>query len=278
MAVQRFYVVGGEYADTAFTTPAPGTQLETRGPFTEREAKVCWRELTGKTVDNAMVRFFLRAEEEINTGKTFWVVGGEYADSSFTKMQTGKELEVYGPFDKWDAALGFWRGMTSKSVDDALVRYDIRENYQPGDSPVGQRAVKAKPRLQPTETKSIAIAATPEKVFAFLMDGANWPKWAIHNVKAVTPRAAGIWNLQTARGQGQLTLKGDAANGIIDEVFVDADGNAWNVPGRVVAAGGGAVVVMTFTKPSGVNDNQFFQGMAQMDDELETLKRVIEGG
>ncbi len=278
MSGTRYYVVGGEYADTSFTTPAAGTQLETRGPFTEREAKICWRDLTGRTVDNAMVRYFLRAEEEVDKSKSYWVVGGEYADFGFTKMQTGKELEVYGPFDKWDAALGFWRGMTAKSVDDALVRYDIRENYQPGDSPIGKRpAAAGKFKLVPTLTKSIAIGATPEKVFAFLMDGANWPKWAIHNVKAVTPRASGIWNIQTARGNGQLTLKGDAASGVLDEVFVDADGNAWNVPGRVVAAAGGAVVVMTFTKPSGVTENQFVQGMAQMDDELDALKHVIEG-
>ena len=277
MSGQKYYVVGGEYADTSFTTPAPGTELETRGPFSEREAKICWRELTGKTVDNAMVRFFLRAEQELS-GKSYWVVGGEYADTSFTKMQAGKELEVYGPFEKWEAALGFWRGMTAKSVDDAQVRYDIRENYQPGDAPIGGRGgAKNKLTLQPTQTKSIAIAATPEKVFAFLMDGATWPKWAIHNVKAVKPVAAGVWNLETARGPGQLTLKGDAASGVIDEVFVDADGNAWTVPGRVVSAGGGAVVVMTFTKPSGVNEIQFFQGMAQMDDELDTLKRVLEG-
>ena len=277
MSGQKYYVVGGEYADTSFTTPAPGTELETRGPFSEREAKICWRELTGKTVDNAMVRFFLRAEQELS-GKSYWVVGGEYADTSFTKMQTGKELEVYGPFEKWEAALGFWRGMTAKSVDDAQVRYDIRENYQPGDAPIGGRGgAKNKLTLQPTQTKSIAIAATPEKVFAFLMGGATWPKWAIHNVKAVKPVAAGVWNLETARGPGQLTLKGDAASGVIDEVFVDADGNAWTVPGRVVSAGGGAVVVMTFTKPSGVNEIQFFQGMAQMDDELDTLKRVLEG-
>ena len=277
MAAQKYYVVGGEYADTSFTTPAQGSQLETRGPFSEREAKVCWRDLTGRTVDNAMVRYFLRSEDQLS-GKSYWVVGGEYADSSFTKMQAGKELEVYGPFDKWEAALGFWRGMTSKSVDDALVRYDIRENYQPGDSPVGQRAgAKPKLKLLPTETKSVTIAATPEKVFAFLMDGANWPKWAIHNVKSVTLRASGIWNLETARGPGQLTLKGDAASGVIDEVFVDAMGHAWTVPGRVVSGGGGAVVVMTFTKPGGINDAQFFQGMAQMDDELEALKRVLEG-
>jgi hypothetical protein len=129
MSKQQFYVIGGEYADTSFTEPCPGTELEKRGPFPEREAKAIWRELTGKTVDNAMVRYFLKAAEDQNE-KIYWVVGGEYADSSFTKLAAGKELEVFGPFEKWEG-LGFWRALTSRSVDDAMVRYDIRKNYNP---------------------------------------------------------------------------------------------------------------------------------------------------
>ncbi|MDX2144664.1 MAG: DUF4170 domain-containing protein [Rhodospirillaceae bacterium] len=129
MAEQSFLVIGGEYADTSFTEPAPGTKLEAYGPCSEREAKVIWRDLTGRTVDNAMVRYFIKSADEVN-GKIYWVVGGEYADSKFTKLASGKQLEVYGPFEKWEA-LGFWRGLTSKTVDDAMVRYDLRKNYDP---------------------------------------------------------------------------------------------------------------------------------------------------
>lgn len=123
MSEQKFYVVGGEYADTAFTTPAPGAELETHGPFTEKEAHDFWRDITGKTVDNAMVRYVVRAAEDL-AGKTYYVVGGEYADTSFTQMAPGKEMEVYGPFER-SQAMDFWRGITSQTVDSALHRYDI---------------------------------------------------------------------------------------------------------------------------------------------------------
>jgi hypothetical protein len=116
MSGQSFLVIGGEYADTSFTEPAAGTKLETYGPCSEREAKVIWRDLTGRTVDNAMVRYFIKAADEV-IGKIYWVVGGEYADSKFTKLALGKQLEVYGPFDK--------------TVGDAMVRYDLRKNYDP---------------------------------------------------------------------------------------------------------------------------------------------------
>lgn len=33
---KKFYVVGGEYADTAFTTIAPGHKEERFGPFGEQ--------------------------------------------------------------------------------------------------------------------------------------------------------------------------------------------------------------------------------------------------
>jgi hypothetical protein len=280
MAEQQYYVVGGEYADTSFTVPASGTTLEMRGPFSERDAKTCWRDLTGKTVDNAMVRYFLKAEDQIN-GKIYWVVGGEYANSSFTTLQAGKELEVYGPFEKWEA-LGFWRGLTSKSVDDALVRYDIRENYQPGDAPsaaAGKVPAGAKSGvLQPAATKSVAITASPRKIFDFLMDGRNWPKWAIHTVKAARSGKDGDWELDTPRGTARLKLKGDVASGVVDHTFTDAGGDAWIVPGRVVPSGGGAVYVLTYIQPINMGDAEFKNRMSQMDDELSALKRTVESG
>ena len=193
MAAQRYYVIGGEYADISFTVPAPGAQVETHGPFeSERDAKVCWRDLTGKTVDNAMVRYFLKAADE-TVGKNYWVVGGEYADPGFTRLAKGKELEVYGPFERAEA-MGFWRGMAAKSVDDALMRYDIRENYEAGDS--GGKFRNTGRALEPVATKTVAIAAVPDKVLAVLMDGGSWPKWATYTAKsarAARRGAMGTW-------------------------------------------------------------------------------------
>lgn len=126
MSEKKFYVVGGEYADTAFTTPAAGTELETHGPFTEKEAHDFWRNITGKTVDNAMVRYVVRAADDLG-GKSYYVVGGEYADTSFTTFAPGREKEVYGPFERAQA-MDFWRGITSQTVDSALHRYDIERH------------------------------------------------------------------------------------------------------------------------------------------------------
>jgi len=121
---RTYYVVGGEYADTTFTTLAPGQSEETFGPFEEREAHECWRALTGKTVDNAMVRYFIRENGgEIGEGR-WYVVGGEYTGTDFTTIAAGRRPEVLGPFDR-QTALETWRGLTGRTVDSALTRFDL---------------------------------------------------------------------------------------------------------------------------------------------------------
>jgi len=120
---KTYYVVGGEYADTSFTVIAPGHAEERFGPFEEQEAHICWRALTGKSVDNAMVRYFIRSTEDAAADQ-WYVMGGEYADTTFQEVTEGRTLEVHGPFSRKEA-LEKWRELTGKSVDNALTRYDL---------------------------------------------------------------------------------------------------------------------------------------------------------
>lgn len=120
---KQFYVIGGEYADTSFTTIASGKSEERFGPLPEKEAHDLWRSLTGKTVDNAMIRYRVKPVEEA-AGDQWYVVGGEYSNTDFAMIATGSKLETYGPFSRPEA-LAVWRSITSKSVDNAMARYDI---------------------------------------------------------------------------------------------------------------------------------------------------------
>ena len=53
-----YWVVGGEYADTRFTTPAAGTEERRFGPFaTYEDAKAEWARRAWATVDDAHTRF-----------------------------------------------------------------------------------------------------------------------------------------------------------------------------------------------------------------------------
>ena len=120
---KQFYVIGGEYADTSFKTIATGKTEERHGPLSEKDAHDLWRALTGKTVDNALVRYRVKPVEE-SAGDQWFVIGGEYSGTDFVKIAEGCKLETYGPFSRPEA-LAVWRSITSKSVDNAMARYDI---------------------------------------------------------------------------------------------------------------------------------------------------------
>ena len=57
----------------------------------------------------------------------FWVVGGEYADTSFTEIVSGGTEHRLGPFDAYDEAKAVWRAKAMETIDDAHVRYRIEE-------------------------------------------------------------------------------------------------------------------------------------------------------
>jgi hypothetical protein len=68
-------------------------------------------------------------------------------------------------------------------------------------------------------TKTIAIDAPKGRVFAFLADAANWPKWAVVNVKSVRPAGDGWWDMETPAGPAKLRLRPDSELGVLDHDF-----------------------------------------------------------
>ncbi|MFQ5346437.1 MAG: hypothetical protein ACE5ED_01155 [Rhodothalassiaceae bacterium] len=56
--------------------------------------------------------------------RRFWVVGGEYADTAFSRMVPGTET-VIGPLESHDAALAEWRRLSESGRAECLRRYSI---------------------------------------------------------------------------------------------------------------------------------------------------------
>ena len=55
----------------------------------------------------------------------YWVVGGEYTDTSFTEIAGGKPEQRHGPYATADAARTAWAALSMAAVDDAHTRYRI---------------------------------------------------------------------------------------------------------------------------------------------------------
>jgi carbamate kinase len=56
---------------------------------------------------------------------TYWVIGGEYTDTSFTHIKSGDAEERIGPFRDYETAKSVWAKLAWQHVDDAHVRYRI---------------------------------------------------------------------------------------------------------------------------------------------------------
>lgn len=56
--MERYWVIGAEYADVSFERLAPGAREERHGPFASYgEAYTVWQARARATIDDALVRF-----------------------------------------------------------------------------------------------------------------------------------------------------------------------------------------------------------------------------
>ena len=121
---QRYWVVGGEYTDTDFTTVIDGQDEERHGPFDSLEAaRKEWAGLSMAKVDNAMVRYRIEHGGETE----YWVVGGRYKTTEFQAIADGSAEERHGPYADYDEAMKEWQARSMSQIDDAHVRYRIEQ-------------------------------------------------------------------------------------------------------------------------------------------------------
>lgn len=124
-------------------------------------------------------------------------------------------------------------------------------------------------------TKTISIDAPRDRVFAFLADAANWPKWAVVNVKSIEPNDGTWWNMETPAGKAKLSIRPNAELGILDHDFNATDAS-WTVPARVVSNGSGCEFMITFLQPPSFTREFFEEQVALVDRELAKLKSLME--
>jgi len=124
----RYWVVGGEYADTHFSRMADGAEEEQVGPFDNyKAAHQAWAARAWATVDSAHRRYRIVEEPGPAALKRYWVLGGEYTDTGFRNLVPGLSEERFGPFETYKAAHDEWQARAWATVDSATKRYRIVE-------------------------------------------------------------------------------------------------------------------------------------------------------
>jgi hypothetical protein len=126
-------------------------------------------------------------------------------------------------------------------------------------------------------TLSVEIACPAAEAYRFIADPATMPQWAIHNVKSIRPAGQNEWEIRTPRGAGRLIPHYEQASGILDHEFVDPKEGSWEVSARIVPAGAkDSVYMITLVKPLSMPEEAFRDGMPLVEEELQTMKRILE--
>ena len=126
-----------------------------------------------------------------------------------------------------------------------------------------------------SRTLSVSIARPPARVYAFVRNAENIPRWAGGLAKAVR-RAADGWILETADGPLGFAFVADNDLGVLDHVVTVAPNVDIVNPMRVVANGRGSEVSFTLFELPGMTAEKFEEDARMVERDLRALKRVLE--
>jgi hypothetical protein len=128
-----------------------------------------------------------------------------------------------------------------------------------------------------SSTHTLAIAAAPDKVFDFLADVENLPKWAKLFCLELKRDKDGRHRVVTPQGEIAFAIESDRASGVIDMHGGPDDGSMSIWPTRVVARpDGGSLFVFTAFQYPGMSDAAFTAQCAGLAREFAHIKAALE--
>lgn len=129
------------------------------------------------------------------------------------------------------------------------------------------------PRL--ARTFSITVDGPAEQVYAFVRDPGNLPRWATQLARSVH-RDGEDWVVQTPNGRAVIRFTEANGLGVLDHVVRLESGVEVAVPMRVIPNGPGSEVLFTLFRLPGTTDEDFARDAGMVQNDLRTLKRVLE--
>jgi hypothetical protein len=122
---------------------------------------------------------------------------------------------------------------------------------------------------------SVSIHRSPGDVYAFITNGANVPRWAA-GLGTKIRRANGEWIAEGPIGSVRVRFAPPNDLGVADHDVILATGITVHNPIRVVPNGAGSTVIFTLMRLPGVTEPQFNQDAKTVQNDLETLKALLE--
>ncbi|MFA5984258.1 MAG: hypothetical protein WC782_09600 [Methylococcaceae bacterium] len=126
-----------------------------------------------------------------------------------------------------------------------------------------------------SDTQTISIETTPQKVFDFVADPQNLPRWAIGFAKAVREEQ-GRWFVKTDAGEIGLRIDADNNTGVVDFWMIPAPEVEVLAASRVVQRGGASEYIFTQFQSGGMSNEDFNRSVQALRHELSVLKAQLE--
>ena len=126
-----------------------------------------------------------------------------------------------------------------------------------------------------SDTQTITIDADPQRVFWFLADPANLPRWAIGFAKAIRCQEDG-WVVETAQGSVGIRYVTEAETGVVDFYMSPSPEVESIAHSRVLSNGQRCEYVFTQYQGSDITDDLFESQVRALAHELVALKALLE--
>jgi len=130
--------------------------------------------------------------------------------------------------------------------------------------------------LLKSRTLSVSINCDPGRVYEFVSKPENLPKWAKMFCRSIK-KSNGKWIAETPQGPVKVRFTGKNNFGVLDHYVNPGPGVEVFVPMRVVPNGSGSEVFLTLFQTAGMSDERFAEDIRWVEQDLKTLKRILEG-
>jgi hypothetical protein len=126
-----------------------------------------------------------------------------------------------------------------------------------------------------SQTLTISINCTPAKVYEFVSNAENLPKWANTFVKSARKETSG-WVIETELGSMKVRFVEKNRFGVLDHYLTPPGGQEFAVSMRVIPNGEGSEMIFTIFQRPGMTEEAFAKDAELVTKDLASLKAVME--